>query len=62
MRLQESIYEITAMKENTYALFINEYKEGYGTEGFDLNEHFKRRKEATHTRIVTHWFEVSSIK
>ena len=56
------IYEITAMKEGTYALFINEYKEGYGTEGFDLNEHFKRRKEATLTRVITHWFEVSNIK
>jgi hypothetical protein len=54
-------YEIPAMKEDTYAAFINEYKEGYGTEGFDLNGHFKRRKEATLTRVVTHWFEVSKI-
>ena len=55
-------YEITAMKEDTYALFINEYKEGYGTEDFDLTEHFKRRKEATLTRTATHWFEVSNMK
>jgi len=55
------IYEITAMKEEAYAAFINEYKEGYGTDGFDMNEHFKRRKEATLTRVVTHWFEVSKI-
>ncbi len=56
------VYEITAMKEDTYALFIKEYKKGYGTEGFDLNEHFKRRKEATLTRVIIHWFEVSNIK
>ena len=52
-------YEITAMKEDIYASFINEYKEGYGTEDFDINEHFKRRKEATLTRVITYWFEVS---
>ncbi len=55
------IYEITAMKEETYAAFINEYKEGYGTDGFDMNKHFKRRKDHTLTRLVTHWFEVSKI-
>jgi DNA-binding PucR family transcriptional regulator len=54
-------YEITAMQEDIYASFINEYKEGYGKENFDLNDHFKRRKEATLTRIVTYWFEVSKI-
>ena len=52
-------YEITSMKEETYALFINEYKEGYGTDGFDMNAHFKRRKEATLTRVERYWFEVS---
>ena len=55
------LYEITAIKEDTYALFINEYKEGYGTDGFNMNEHFKRRKEATLTRMETYWFEVSQI-
>ncbi len=55
------IYEITAMREEAYAAFINEYKEGYGTDGFDMHKHFKKRKEATLTRLVTHWFEVSNI-
>ena len=54
-------YEITAMKDDDYAIFINEYKEGYGKENFDLNDHFKRRKEKTLTRTVKHWFEVSSV-
>jgi len=55
-------YEITAIKEDLYTQFINEYKEGYGKEDFDINEHFKRRKEATLIREVVHYFEVSSIK
>jgi len=53
-------YEITAMKEDFYNAFIKEYKEGYGKEEFDLNDHFKRRKETTLTREVVHYFEVST--
>jgi len=55
-------YEITAMKEDLYTAFIKEYKEGYGKEDFDLNEHFKRRQEATLTREIVHYFEVSSVQ
>jgi len=54
-------YEVTAIKEDLYYAFIKEYKEGYETEAFDLSDHFKRRKEATLTREVTHYFEVSAI-
>ena len=54
-------YEITAINEKIYASFISEYKEGYGTEGFDLEAHFKKRKEATLQREAIHWFEISSI-
>ncbi|CAA6820720.1 MAG: Unknown protein [uncultured Sulfurovum sp.] len=52
-------YEITAIKEDRYNAFIKEYKEGYEQKGFNLNEHFQRRKEATLVREVTHYFEVS---
>jgi len=55
-------YEITAMKEDIYNTFIQEYKEGYGKEEFDLNEHFKRRKEATLTREIVHYFEVTALQ
>ena len=51
-------YEITAMKEKTYTAFINEYKEGLGTEGFDITAHFNQRKEATITRNEVYWFEI----
>ena len=54
----EVSYEITAMKDDDYATFISEYKEGYGKDTFDLNDHFKRRKERTLTRTVKYWFEV----
>ena len=46
------------MREDDYTSFINEYKEESETKGFDMADHFKRRKEATLTREVTHWFEV----
>lgn len=51
-------YEITAIKEETYTAFINEYKKGLGTEGFDITEHFNQRKKATITRNEDYWFEV----
>ena len=49
-------YEVSAMKEDIYADFINAYKKGYGTKEFDMDAHFKRRKEATLHRTVEHWF------
>jgi len=60
--LNKVTYEITAMKEDLYTAFIKEYKEDYGKEDFDLNEHFKRRQEATLTREVVHYFEVSRVQ
>jgi len=51
-------YEITAMKEELYTEFINEYKEGLGKEDFDITEHFEQRKQATITRNEVFWFEV----
>lgn len=54
-------YEINAMKEREYAEFIDEYKEGYGNDSFDMEDHFRRRKEATLKREVSHWFNVTEI-
>jgi len=51
-------YALTAMKESLYTAFIKEYKEGHGEKEFDLNLHFKKRKEATLHREVTHWFKI----
>jgi len=53
------IYKVTAIKESIYNTFITEYKEGYGQEDFDITAHFKRREEATLSRDVTHWFEIT---
>jgi len=55
-------YEVTGIKEERFNAFIKEYKEGYGKEDFDLNAHFKRRQEATLTREVVHYFEVSALQ
>lgn len=54
-------YEITAIKETQYNAFIKEYKAGYDDQSLDLNEHFKRRKEATLTREIIHYFKVNYI-
>ncbi|MCF6244329.1 MAG: hypothetical protein L3J43_04780 [Sulfurovum sp.] len=54
-------YKLTAMREDTYAKFINEYKEKYGKNDFDLSEHFKRREEATLSREVEHWFQIHKV-
>ncbi len=54
-------YTISAMNEKEYAKFINEYKKGYGTKEFDLNEHFKNRKKATINLSISHWFDITNI-
>jgi len=54
-------YEVAGMKEEEYKHFVQEYKDGYESNELDLNDHFKRRKEATLIREVYHYFEVSSV-
>ena len=54
-------YEISGMKEDVFASFINEYKESSEKPDFDLSDHFNRRNEATLKRTVEHWFERSTL-
>jgi len=54
-------YEVTGMQEELYSAFVQEYKDGYENKELDLNEHFKRRKEAMLIREVVHYFEISQI-
>lgn len=54
-------YEISAMKEDVYAALIDEYKAGYGKIEFDMEDHFRRRKESTLKREVIHWFEITQV-
>ena len=54
-------YEISAMREDRYALFIDEYKDGYGKDWFDIDEHFRNRKLATLIREEVYWFDVTDI-
>ncbi|SFV52697.1 hypothetical protein MNB_SV-6-198 [hydrothermal vent metagenome] len=51
-------YKVTAMKEETYSQFIDEYKEKYGKPDFDLSDYFERRKKATLYREIEYWFKV----
>lgn len=50
-------YEVTAMLEDVYAGFIDEYKANHGDESFDLSAHFKRRDESTLKLEETIWFK-----
>jgi len=54
-------YLVRAIPEAIYNAFIDEYKEGYGTEAFDLQEHFARRKAATLEREIVYWFDLSAV-
>jgi len=51
-------YEISAMRELEYKVFITEYKENSKNSDFNMTEHFNRRKEATLKREVFYWFKV----
>jgi hypothetical protein len=59
--LNKVTYEVTGIKEYLYTSFIKEYKTSYGQEDFDLNAHFKKRKDATLTREVIYYFDVTSL-
>jgi len=52
-------YLVSGMKESEYEKFIDEYKENFGKENFDIEEHFKRREEATLRLEVEYFFKVS---
>jgi hypothetical protein len=51
-------YKIEAIKNSIYKRFIKEYKDGYGTQEFDMSEHFKQRKANTIDIVGEYYFEV----
>jgi hypothetical protein len=51
-------YAITAMKEEQYNVFVEEYKKGYGEKDFNISEHFEKRKKATLDRTEIYWFRI----
>ncbi|MBD3841261.1 MAG: hypothetical protein IE909_05160 [Campylobacterales bacterium] len=55
---EKVIYEVSGMLEETYALFIDEYKKNHGNVEFDLGDHFKRRDDATLKFKETIWFQI----
>jgi len=60
-KFEKVIYEVSGMREEDYKSFVQEYKDGYESNELDLDDHFKRRKEATLKREVIHWFKISSM-
>jgi len=60
--LERVRYRVTGIPEAEYNAFIDEYKEGYGKEDFDLSDHFARRKAATLTREIEYWFDLAEWK
>ena len=55
--LDRVTYEVSAMKDSDYATFIQEYKDNFGKSDFDMEDHFKRRKEATLKREIVYFFK-----
>lgn len=50
-------FSITAMPEKKYAKFIKEYKDNYGkNKKFDMDDHFKRRKQESINIESDFWF------
>lgn len=49
-------FKITAMKEKKYNDFIQEYKDNYGKDDFDIAKHFKDREENTIEINQDFWF------
>jgi hypothetical protein len=53
-------FKITGIKEKIYNHFIQEYKDKYGKEDFDLENHFKQREENTIKIESDFWFNFQS--
>ncbi len=58
---QKVTYQISAIQEELYKIFIDEYKDGYGKKEFDIADHFDRKKEATIKREISYWFDISKV-
>ncbi len=54
---QKVTFEISGMLESDYKKFIDEYKENFEKEEFDISLHFQKRKEATIKRVENFWFK-----
>ncbi len=53
-------YQITAILEKTYEQLIDAYKMGQDSPSFDLEDHFRQRKNATLIREEAFWFDITA--
>lgn len=54
-------YEISGMPERDYEKFIEEYKSQYASPDFDIDAHFKRRRECTVVLKKPFWFDITDV-
>lgn len=55
---EKIVYIIKAIKEDIYEKLIQEYKEGYGKDSFDMEAHFAKRAENTIVLDEEYWFKL----
>jgi len=55
------VYEISGMPERDYERLIEEYKQGYESPDFDIDAHFRKRKEVTVIFEKPFWFDITDI-
>ncbi len=58
-KIDKVTYVVSAIKESDYTFFIQEYKENHEKTSFDMEEHFRRRKEATIKKEIIYFFKLS---
>ncbi len=61
MKYELISFKISATKIEQNKKFIEEYKENYGKENFDIQKHFQKRKEAEISRTLECWFDTTHL-
>jgi len=59
--VKDGVVTLTGVVESDYEKFIDEYKREYGQPDFDLEGHFKRRKEKTVVLQKAFWFDITDV-
>jgi len=55
---EKVLFEVSGIKEDIYKNLIDEYKNGYGKDGFDMEAHFKKREQNTIKLVEEFWFKL----
>ena len=55
---EKALFEVSGIKEDIYKNLIDEYKNGYGKDDFDMEAHFKKREQNTIKKVEEFWFKL----